>query len=143
MTTSKTFLLPVVIDDTRDDDEQVPDKFRELQWSRLPAGAMPTAFVERVRRLLSPSEPDAPAKGLAPVAAANLLAASRPAPVGWRWKTGLLAMVAAVVIALGYVALKHSKPAQVAGLNSIAVLPLANESGDAKEQYFSDGISED
>jgi TolB-like protein/Flp pilus assembly protein TadD len=27
--------------------------------------------------------------------------------------------------------------------HSIAVLPLTNESGDAKEQYFSDGISED
>jgi TolB-like protein/Tfp pilus assembly protein PilF len=48
------------------------------------------------------------------------------------------------VVALGYVALKRSKPAaQVAGSNSIAVLPLTNESGDAKEQYFSDGISED
>src|SRR5262249_44613274 len=36
------------------------------------------------------------------------------------------------------------KPAaQLAGSNSIAVLPLTNESGDAKEQYFSDGISED
>jgi TolB-like protein/Tfp pilus assembly protein PilF len=33
--------------------------------------------------------------------------------------------------------------AQVAGSNSIAVLPLTNESGDPKEQYFSDGISED
>jgi serine/threonine-protein kinase len=32
---------------------------------------------------------------------------------------------------------------QLAGSNSIAVLPLTNESGDAKEQYFSDGISEE
>jgi hypothetical protein len=38
MTTSRTFLLPVAIDDTGDDDEQVPDKFRELQWTRLPGG---------------------------------------------------------------------------------------------------------
>jgi serine/threonine-protein kinase len=36
-----------------------------------------------------------------------------------------------------------SPAAQVAGSNSIAVLPFANDSGDAKEQYFSDGISED
>ena len=51
MATSKAFLLPVVIDDTRDDDEQVPDKFRELQWSRLPGGEAPPPFVERVSRL--------------------------------------------------------------------------------------------
>jgi serine/threonine-protein kinase len=36
-----------------------------------------------------------------------------------------------------------SPAAQLAGSNSIAVLPFTNESGDAKEQYFSDGISED
>jgi TolB-like protein len=30
-----------------------------------------------------------------------------------------------------------------AGAASIAVLPLANESGEASEQYFSEGISED
>jgi TolB-like protein len=47
--------------------------------------------------------------------------------------------MAAVVVALSYVA----PAAQLAGSNSIAVLPLTNESGDAKEQYFSDGVSED
>ena len=32
----QAFLLPVVIDDTRDDDERVPERFREVQWTRLP-----------------------------------------------------------------------------------------------------------
>jgi len=138
------FLLPVVIDDTRDDDERVPDRFREVQWTRLPGGEAPPAFVERVKRLLSPSEPDVPAKGRAPLAVAAQPAASRRPTAGWHWKAGLLAVVATVVVGLGYVALKRSKPAaQLAGSNSIAVLPLTNESGDAKEQYFSDGISED
>jgi len=142
MDSKLAFLLPVVIDDTRDDDERVPDRFREVQWTRLPGGDTRQAFVERVRRLLSPGEPDVPAKGRAPPAAA-IPAASR-ATAGWRWKAGLLAVVAAVVVTLGYVALKRSKPAaQLAGSNSIAVLPLANESGDASQQYFSDGISED
>src|SRR5579864_1599237 len=49
----QAFLLPVVIDDTRDDDERVPERFREVQWTRLPEGQTPPAFVERVRRLLS------------------------------------------------------------------------------------------
>src|SRR5450432_6888 len=47
------FLVPVVIDDTRDDDGRVPERFREVQWTRLPGGATPAPFVERVRRLLS------------------------------------------------------------------------------------------
>ena len=51
----QAFLLPVVIDDTPQADERIPDRFRELQWSRLPGGETPTAFVERASRLLSGS----------------------------------------------------------------------------------------
>ena len=40
-----------ITDDTRDDDERVPERFREVQWTRLPGGIIPAAFVERVRRL--------------------------------------------------------------------------------------------
>ena len=50
----KAFLVPVVIDATFERGAHVPEKFRELQWTRLPGGETPTAFVERVRRLLSP-----------------------------------------------------------------------------------------
>ena len=48
------FLVPVVIDDTSDSRADVPDRFREVQWTRLPAGETPPAFVARVQRLLSP-----------------------------------------------------------------------------------------
>jgi hypothetical protein len=34
----QTFLLPVVIDDTRQGDKRIPDRFGELQWARLPEG---------------------------------------------------------------------------------------------------------
>src|SRR5246127_5748163 len=53
MDAGMAFLLPVVIDDTRDDDERVPERFREVQWTRLPGGVTTAPFVERVRRLLS------------------------------------------------------------------------------------------
>ena len=46
------FVLPVVIDSTRDTEARVPEKFREVQWTRAPAGETPAAFVERVRALL-------------------------------------------------------------------------------------------
>ena len=38
MTSNRAFLLPVVIDETREDDENVPDRFKDIHWTRLPAG---------------------------------------------------------------------------------------------------------
>ncbi len=52
MDADMAFLLPVVIDDTRNDDERVPERFREVQWTRLPGGVTPVAFVERVQCLI-------------------------------------------------------------------------------------------
>jgi adenylate cyclase len=49
------FLLPVVVDNTPDAIARVPDRFREVQWSRLPDGKTLPAFVERVQRLLLPA----------------------------------------------------------------------------------------
>ena len=54
MARQKTFLMPVVVDGTGDREALVPDEFRAVQWTRLPAGETPPAFVERVQRLLSP-----------------------------------------------------------------------------------------
>jgi len=53
MAAEKAFLLPVVIDATSDADALVPDRFREVQWTLLPGGAVPADFVERVARLLA------------------------------------------------------------------------------------------
>ena len=44
MAPDKTFLLPAVIDNTPQTDERIPDRFRKLQWSRLPDGQVPPAF---------------------------------------------------------------------------------------------------
>jgi TolB-like protein len=47
------FLVPVVIDDTREAEALVPEEFMRVQWTRLP-GALPTPqFVEQVKRLLA------------------------------------------------------------------------------------------
>jgi len=81
------FLMPVVIDDTRDDDERVPDRFREVQWTRLPGGETPPAFVERIKRLLSPDvapATQAPANAVPGVAPAI----RRPVRVSRRSKAG-------------------------------------------------------
>jgi TolB-like protein/predicted Zn-dependent protease len=52
MAKGRPFLLPVVIDDTRDADAHVPDSFAEVQWTRLPGGETSPAFASRVKKLL-------------------------------------------------------------------------------------------
>jgi pimeloyl-ACP methyl ester carboxylesterase len=59
MSKTRPFLIPVVIDDAPNDD-QVPDRFREIQWTILPGGETPAAFVERISGLLSPGSRVAP-----------------------------------------------------------------------------------
>src|SRR4029077_18671904 len=60
MTNNNAFLLPGVVDDTREDDENVPDRFRDIHWTRLPGGETTPAFVERERRLVSPETSHCP-----------------------------------------------------------------------------------
>jgi TolB-like protein/Tfp pilus assembly protein PilF len=161
----QAFLLPVVIDDTRDDDERVPERFREVQWSRLPGGKTPLTFVEHVLRLLSGKLSRQPS-GAAPVAARVSAATTtpKPAPASWRSKAALLATIAVVVFAFGYLVAnrflfsKHgsevgamagsaAQSAPATGFNpppySIAVLPFADMSEKKDQEYFSDGLTEE
>ncbi len=60
MADERAFLLPVVIDDTSPLEASVPEPFRAVHWTRLPAGEVPPAFVARVAQLLSDVEPGRP-----------------------------------------------------------------------------------
>jgi eukaryotic-like serine/threonine-protein kinase len=53
MADDTAFLLPVVIDATSDAEARVPEKFREVQWTRLPRGETTAGFVQRMRGLTS------------------------------------------------------------------------------------------
>src|SRR5262245_34378906 len=46
------FLVPVVVDGTREGDARVPDEFLLAQWTWLPGGETTPAFAQRVRQLL-------------------------------------------------------------------------------------------
>src|SRR3954462_1461753 len=50
MAKGRPFLLPVVIDDTRDADAHVPDSFTEVQWTKLAGGETRSAFAARVKK---------------------------------------------------------------------------------------------
>jgi TolB-like protein/Tfp pilus assembly protein PilF len=148
----RPFLVPVAVDATPQSDERVPDRFRELQWTRLPGGETPPAFVERVTRLLSPGAPPLPARQRladAAAAAAPARAAPRFAVPWWGW------LMAAIVVASYFALRPPPRPARSgdagvaaarpAGIpeKSIAVLPFVDMSEKKDQEYFSDGLAEE
>jgi TolB-like protein/Tfp pilus assembly protein PilF len=147
MAEDKTFIVPVAIDGTSERSARVPDSFKHVQWMRLPQGETSAVFVERMRGLLAQAPPDTGAKTTPVQADPVVVAAAARRPSALRRTFVLLASAAAVMLALGYLArqslLRPNPQVQPATANSVAVLPLANESGDASQQYFSDGLSED
>jgi hypothetical protein len=53
---SRTFLVPVCVDDTSEADADIPDSFAAVQRTRLPGGDTPPGFVEQIRQMLMPAE---------------------------------------------------------------------------------------
>jgi TolB-like protein len=139
------FLVPVVIDDTSDSRADVPERFRQVQWTRLPGGETPAAFVERIKRLLSPE--------LSPLKAVSGAAPGLREPVraSRRSKAVLLAIVAVILAMLAYIVAdkfwisKHlaASTAFNPPPHSIAVLPFADMSEKKDQEYFSDGLTEE
>ncbi|MSU23702.1 MAG: TIR domain-containing protein [Opitutus sp.] len=156
------FVLPVVIDATKDADALVPDEFRAVQWTRLPGGETSGAFGERVKTLLGWSE------AVGGASRPDVLPESRPeaAPTAKssarsRFVPAIIAFVAIVALALWQpwkskappvrsapIAVSASEPKQAptaplaADAKSIAVLAFDNLSSDKEQEYFSDGLSD-
>lgn len=96
------FLFPIVIGDVTDATARVPERFREVQWTRLRLDETPGELASRVARLLAggPKTEDG-----RPVAAGRLASAVAPGRKGlpvWFWVV--------VVLIAGFVALEIFKP---------------------------------
>jgi hypothetical protein len=53
MAEAALFILPVCIDDTNAANAQVPERFKALHFTRLPAGEVSPEFARRLQELLS------------------------------------------------------------------------------------------
>jgi len=77
------FLVPVVIDDTRDAGARVPEKFFTVQWLRIPGGQSGPALTALARRLVSGEiPPPARAPASVPASAASRRSAAEAVPEG-------------------------------------------------------------
>ena len=159
MARQKPFLLPVVVDGTGDRQALVPDEFRAVQWTRLPGGETPPAFVERVRLLVSP-QPSHGALTTQPATAvpATVAMTHKPLRVPPWAKSPMLVISAVAALALAYFVVdknwlfKRTTSSTVSTIavappaaseKSIAVLPFLDLSEKHDQEYFADGMAEE
>ena len=157
------FLLPVVVDDTRESAALVPEQFMRVQWTRLASGAVTPDFSAQVKRLLAPVEVAPASSRQSPINAGKMPALPKPRPPGWTWP---VVAVVAIGVAAFFLARKSEPPAAppkpvvetkpvapisapapalppLAPEKSIAVLPFENLSPDKDNAFFADGVHED
>ncbi|MBV8740360.1 MAG: TIR domain-containing protein, partial [Sinobacteraceae bacterium] len=148
------FLLPVVVDATSQDSERIPERFREMQWTRIPEGNAPEAFVQRIAHLLARSQSVAALPAAAGIGTGSGIGSPphRAVP-GLAQRRMLLVLVAAMLLVIaagsivhflrGHGAQEHAAADGTAAEKSIAVLPFENLSNDPSNAYFAAGIQDE
>ncbi|MFM8620181.1 MAG: TIR domain-containing protein, partial [Opitutaceae bacterium] len=152
MAANRAFIVPVVIDDTREAGAAVPEEFMRYQWTRLAQGVPTAEFIAQVRRLL-----ETPTKAAASAPRSTGTPARSPSPRRGPGRWLAIGATAAVLIAIGaYLVLRPKPPGTLANATlpaaaptagpsdkSVAVLAFTDLSEKRDSAYFSDGISEE
>ena len=162
------FVLPVLIDDTREPDAIVPDRFRMVQWTKLRSGEVPPEVQQRFLKLWSHRTGVLKHE----TAGASVNTTSLPAvpsatetigKPGAKAYAMIAVTVLTVVVVVGWWLLsRRNKPAPTESFakapavavasaevsaklddKSVAVLAFADLSVAHDSEYFSDGISEE
>jgi TolB-like protein len=148
MASKLAFLLPVVIDDTPSASAEVPERFRQVQWTHLPNGSVSPEFVNRVSALIGLEVPSQNATKMSVPTGVQITSGRRKR---WRALWPTIGITSILVAIAGSWILWHQEiklPQTVisrtsATVKSIAVLPFSDLSEKHDQEYLADGISEE
>jgi TolB-like protein len=157
MAAGLAFIVPVVVDETAENEAAVPEEFLRYQWTRLPPEVPLSQFAEQVRRLLeTPRRPSMEAGSLRPDRRDENASSPGTGQSGRRLLPIVAVGLVVLAVATSSYLLRNPAPAPPpassnvmsvatpASAKSIAVLPFANMSEDRDgNAFFSDGIHED
>lgn len=153
MVAEKAFLVPIVVDGTTEPEALVPARFREVQWTRIRADAIPAELVERMTALLSKpvsnlvSGPERRSdreysRRLVNAALALTVSAVVVSAIaihgGWTWHQSSPVELKANANSSP----QTTTPTSVSE-HSVAVMPFVDLSEAHDQEYFSDGLSEE
>jgi tetratricopeptide (TPR) repeat protein len=131
MADDQPFLLPIIIDEVPESTARVPDRFREVQWTRIKLEETPTEFGSRVQALLAgQGRPDLRAERRAAERGERKRQYSRTGFMRWWWVPLPFCGVAIALIN----AFKHSgEPARHDANSTSARIESASSSGPVSE----------
>ena len=142
------FILPVVIDDTPEPQALVPDRFRKVQWTRLPGGGVSPELRAHFLKLWIQRTGANPAETMPAAADSPPRPPRAPGPPAKARRSFSMAWAAVAALGLALAALWVGQRegwlvfGSLKGPKQLAVLSFKNIGDTASSQSLSDGLAE-